>query len=62
VLLIKLRSLKDNVRGLVDLGIILMIGIAFAGLTRKARVFRGLDGDSLTDNVRMLFGRISSIP
>jgi len=28
----KLRSLKDDVKGMVDLGIVLMIGIAFAGL------------------------------
>ena len=27
-----LRSLKDNVQAVVDLGIILMIGVAFAGL------------------------------
>ena len=26
------RSLKDNAQGVVDLGVILMIGIAFAGL------------------------------
>lgn len=28
----KLRSLKDDIRGMVDIGIVLMIGIAFAGL------------------------------
>jgi len=27
-----MRSLKDNLRGVVDLGVVLMIGIAFAGL------------------------------
>jgi len=28
----KLRSLKDDAKAMVDLGIVLMIGIAFAGL------------------------------
>jgi len=28
----KLRSLKDNLCGMVDLGVVLMIGIAFVGL------------------------------
>ena len=28
----KLRSLKDDLRAAVDLGVVLMIGIAFAGL------------------------------
>jgi len=28
----KLRSLMDDAKGMVDLGIVLMIGIAFAGL------------------------------
>ena len=28
----KLRSLKDNLYGMVDLGVVLMIGIAFVGL------------------------------
>ena len=28
----KLRSLKDNLCGVVDLGVVLMIGIAFVGL------------------------------
>ena len=27
-----MRSLKDNVLGMVDLGVVLMVGIAFAGL------------------------------
>ena len=28
----KLRNLKDNLSGMVDLGVVLMIGIAFVGL------------------------------
>jgi len=27
-----MRSLKDNLLGMVDLGVVLMVGIAFAGL------------------------------
>ena len=30
--IMKLRSLKDDLRAAVDLGVVLMIGIAFAGL------------------------------
>jgi len=46
-----LRSLKDNVYGVIDLGIVLMIGIAFAGLkfyvADKNVMFGCPDGDSL---------------
>jgi len=39
----KLRSLKDNFRAAVDLSVVLMIGIAFAGLMIVAYVIWTLD-------------------
>ena len=41
-----LRSLKDNVDGFVDLGVILMIGIAFVGLMVVAYIIYTIE-DSL---------------
>jgi len=33
-----MRSLKDNIHGVVDLGVVLMIGVAFAGLAVLAYI------------------------
>jgi ABC-type nickel/cobalt efflux system permease component RcnA len=43
-----LRSLKDNAKAVVDLGIVLMIGIAFAGLMVIAYIIWSVK-DTLTD-------------
>ena len=39
-----MRSLKDNVHGMIDLGVILMIGIAFVGLMVVAYIIWTIDG------------------
>ena len=39
----KLRSLKDSVHGVVDLGVVLMIGIAFAALVVVAFIIWELE-------------------
>ena len=43
----KLRSLKNDLRAAVDLGVVLMIGIAFAGLTGRVKMLLGLNGDCI---------------
>ena len=57
----KLRSLKDNLCGVVDLGVVLMIGIAFVGLlvvayimytiVEQLNVTAGSMADSSIDNI-----------
>lgn len=42
-----MRNLREGCSAMVDLGVVLMVGIAFAALTRKANVFRGANGDSI---------------
>jgi len=44
----KLRSLKENIHGVIDLGIILMLGIAFAGLMVFAYIIFTMN-DMLTE-------------
>ena len=39
-----LRSLKDDVHGVIDLGLVLMIGIAFAGLIVIAYIIWTIKG------------------
>ena len=43
----KLRSLKDNIQANIDLGIVLMIGITFAGLKNCVRMQFWPNGDRI---------------
>ena len=45
----KLRSLKDNLCGVVDLGVVLMIGIAFVGLMVTAYLIWLLRGQLIPE-------------
>ena len=45
--IMKLRSLKDDLRAAVDLGVVLMIGIAFAGLKNGVKMLFCPNGDSI---------------
>ena len=43
-----MRSLKDNLNGVVDLGVVLMIGVSFAALMVIAYIIWELEGDLVT--------------
>ncbi len=43
-----LRKLKENAEGMVDLGVVLMIGIAFVGLMLVAYIIWTLEGQLIT--------------
>jgi len=45
-----LRSLRDNCRGMVDLGVILMIGIAFVGLMVVTYIIYTIQGSLTVDS------------
>ena len=55
-----LRSLKDNFYGVIDLGVVLMIGIAFAGLMVVAYIIWTLvDQLGATGNAANTLGNIT---
>ena len=43
-----MRSLKDNLYGVIDLGVVLMIGIAFVGLIVVAYIVWTIDDQLIT--------------
>jgi len=45
-----LRSLKSNVQGMVDLGVVLMVGISFVGLMVVAYIIYTIE-DQLTSTI-----------
>ena len=55
-----MRSLKDSIHGVVDLGVVLMIGIAFAGLMVVAYIIWTLvDQLGATGNAANTLGNIT---
>ena len=46
-----MRSLKDNISGMVDLGVVLMIGIAFVGLIVVAYILWTVRDQLVASNI-----------
>lgn len=60
----RLRSLKDNIHGVIDLGVVLMIGIAFVGLMVVAYIIWTIKEQLITtgtsSNVNTSIGNITT--